>query len=224
MKSSKPIIIVIVLILLIAGGYVGFKNLKKTTIQTQKQPESAIETEQPKNAEESYFSGSLKDLFSLAKDVECTYSYSDEKNKTSGVMYVSGKNLRSDSKVTVEDGTIVESSFILKDNMMYMWGPSMPYGVKISVEEEMLDSTAEGSEGEKVPENLASLQKKVDYKCSPWIVDVSKFELPENVEFKEMVVPSRSQVENNNQNMCGMCDLIQDEENKVQCLSTFNCE
>lgn len=222
MKSFKPILIVIVLLLLVGGGYFGYKTLKKTP--AQQETGTTTETEQPETTEESSFSGTLKDLFTMGRNAKCTYSFSEEGTENSGVMYISGKNLRGDNTLKTADGTTMESSMILKDNTMYTWGSSMPYGLKLTVEEEMLDTDSEDSEEPTVPENIASFQKSLDYKCLPWIVDSSKFELPENVEFKDMSALIPTEESNNTPDMCAACDFIQEAEEKADCLATFNCE
>ena len=129
--------------------------------------------------------------------------------------------MRGDSTITMSNNTSVESHFISMDNAMYTWSPLMPQGYKIVVDEESLDTEEPGN----IPEQAKALQESFDYKCLPWIPDQSLFELPTDVEFVDLSELTKTvETPGETGNTCALCDLMETEEQKAQCLKSMNCE
>jgi hypothetical protein len=134
---------------------------------------------------EEVFSGTFAELMKLGGSIKCTFAVDTEAGKSSGTVYVSGKQTRNDFEVTTNEGNF-ESHFVSDGEWAYTWGSQMPNGVKMRLSD-FEGETANTSDAT-VPEyqGAVNMQDKFDYKCSPWIVDVSKFELPSDVTFVDM--------------------------------------
>ncbi|EKD99774.1 MAG: hypothetical protein ACD_22C00177G0002 [uncultured bacterium] len=222
MKNVKIIGIVLLLILLLTGGYFGYKTLKKTSTGIDNSDSLTNQIKGEGQESESSFSGKITDLITLGKSVKCTYATPEQEGTTgTGTIYVSGTKMRGDSTITMSNNTSVESHFISMDNAMYTWSPLMPQGYKIVVDEESLDTEEPGN----IPEQAKALQESFDYKCLPWIPDQSLFELPTDVEFVDLSELTKTvETPGETGNTCALCDLMETEEQKAQCLKSMNCE
>jgi hypothetical protein len=128
------------------------------------------------------FSSSLKDLMNLGRSVKCTYEFSDGQVTSKGVTYVSGEKTRSEATVVTPEGEEIISNTIVEGNTMYSWSDQDKKGIKITWSDEDMDEDMDLPEaGDSYEYN--DLNKEMDYKCSPWIPDNSKFEAPNDVEF-----------------------------------------
>lgn len=222
MKSVKILPIILLLILISAGAFFGYKTLTKKTTQEGDGTSQLPLVEQKAQEEESLFSGKITDLLSLGKSIKCTYSLPVQDGTTgTGTILVSGTKMRGDSTITTADNGTIESHFISMDNTMYTWSPSMPRGFKMAIDPETINSETPGE----IPEEAKALQEQMDYKCLPWIPDQSVFELPADVEFVDLSELTKSlPAAGDTGNNCAVCDLAQTEEAKAQCLASLNCE
>ncbi|KKS30535.1 MAG: hypothetical protein UV00_C0030G0001 [candidate division WWE3 bacterium GW2011_GWF1_42_14] len=222
MRNVKIIGIVLLLILLLGGGYFGYKTLKKTSTDIDSSGSLTNQIKGEGQESESFFSGKITDLISLGKSVKCTYTMPEQKGTTgAGTFYVSGTKMRGDSTITMSNNTSVESHIISIDGTMYMWSPVMPRGYKIVVDKELLDTENAAD----LPEEAKTLQESFDYKCLPWIPDQSLFELPTDVEFVDLSELTKTlEAPGEPDNACALCDLMESAEQKAQCLKSMNCE
>lgn len=223
MKTAKILPIVILLILILAGAYFGYKTLSKKTMQIDEVTFPTNITDQKAKNDESFISGKITDLLSMGKSLKCTYTIKEDVNKPGGegTIAISGTKMRGDTTILISGGSEpgIESHFISMDNTMYTWTAGSTKGVKITLDEKVM--TGEDTTGE-VPAEAQALQEQMDYKCLPWIPDQALFELPADVEFVDMsaLIPSQGGTGNN----CAVCDLAQTEEAKAECLASLNCE
>lgn len=144
--------------------------------------QDAQETVEYADGEEN-INANILDLMKLGKSVKCTYELQSEGATTKGETYVSNGKTRSEITIDMEDGTKMDSYTISEGDWMYMWSSESDQGTKISLKE--MESTVEDENiedtGNEVDYN--NQMEKIDYKCSPWIADDSKFEVPTNIEF-----------------------------------------
>lgn len=106
----------------------------------------------------------------------CTFS----NNSGSGTYYISSVGVRGDFLSSVGD---IKSHMILKDNVNYNWADGSKTGNKIKVDpysiwvpQEIGGADPFGNPDKNVTSN---------YKCDPWTIDTSKFNLPDGVTFIE---------------------------------------
>ena len=226
MKTAKIIPVILVLILITAGAFFGYKAFSKKTmpVETAEIP-TPIVTQNSQN-EESFISGKITDLLSLGESLKCTYTLDEDVNKPGGegTIMVSGTKMRGDSTIMIsgDTGPGIDSHFISMDNTMYTWSSGSDKGIKITIDEKIM--SGEDTTGE-VPAEAQALQEKMDYKCLPWIADQSVFELPADIEFTDISELTKNlQAPGDSGNMCAVCNLMETEEQKAECLTNFNCE
>ncbi|HEV7702226.1 MAG TPA: hypothetical protein VGO63_02165 [Candidatus Paceibacterota bacterium] len=169
---SKTLISVLVLALVIVGGYFIVKANKggyaAPTVSTE---ENTSDTSNipAQSGKKIAFSEFVKQGGSYKCDVK--QAMSDFEN--SGVVYMSGGKIRGDFS-TIAEGRPIDSSFVVKDGYTYMWSSALPtMGFKVKVN---ADATASGE---------YNWQEGVgDYNCEPWTADEATFTLPASVTFK----------------------------------------
>jgi|GEM_PF-1057775 len=177
---STNLIIGIIAALAVAGGgtYVAMNPevIANFTGSTSVGDEN---TEGTENENESASVGStFAEIIALGQNVICTFEYNDGgENSSSGTIYMTsgGKELRGDFKVISPIAT--EASFVRTDGYNYMWGPSLPQGIKTKVTNQA-ELMADGQE--------AALDPNTKFACQAWTVDSSKFTLPATVKFMEI--------------------------------------
>ncbi|MFZ2663977.1 MAG: hypothetical protein WAX66_01310 [Patescibacteria group bacterium] len=192
-----------------------------------KNKEEGISTSKEDSSQEENLSGSLLDLVKLGKNVKCTFGAKDENGESIGTTYVSGNKSRSDFIATTSDGQEFESHSITDNDWIYIWTSQTEQGTKMKLSE-----LPKNDEIDKVSksESLESFNENFDYKCSKWIVDESKFNVPSNitfVDFTEIMKNMQTQTENLKENlkgMCGACDLAGDTDKAAECKKSLGCE
>ena len=152
-RRVKLIIAAVVVVLVLAGALYLLRKSQK--------PQSDV----GKAANESGVT--LKGLLGMGKDQKCDISYSNDRGKTSGTVYVAGKKMRGDFTVVDANNKQMDSHMITDETYIYSWLSSSPQGVKTKVEAAIID-------------------QQVQYKCASWGVDSSKFTPPSNVQFRDL--------------------------------------
>jgi major membrane immunogen (membrane-anchored lipoprotein) len=141
------------------------------------------------NDGEENIKGSILDLAKMGKNVKCTYKFDNEEAAMEGTVYVSGSKTRSDIKIKISDGTENDSTTITDGEWMYMWSTAAEQGTKMNIKdmEQMAEKyKTEGDAEEDSNNQYKNQTQDVDYKCRPWVVDNSKFNIPTNIEFIDM--------------------------------------
>jgi len=136
------------------------------------------------NGEESFF-GSMQDLIARGKSLKCTYkqSASDSDDEYETVMYISGGNVKTETKIKTGEGKTGENDMVINKDWMYMWNSFTPKGMKVDMSKmPEMDNVSDND----VNKDMASLAKNMDYKCRAWIPDNSKFKVPADIEFQDI--------------------------------------
>lgn len=84
---------------------------------------------------------------------------------------------------TDKDMPSINMYMISDDEYMYTWSPQYKdQGMKMKIiePEETADNDNETSNG------AINLDDKVNVKCSPWLVDNSKFTIPKDIQFSDL--------------------------------------
>jgi len=171
---SKKLIGLIVVVVVIVGGYFVFSDNK------------GAENEELGNTNEEQTAGKKMAFSEFLKQggaYKCEVKQSMGDFENSGTMYVSGKNLRGEYS-TVAEGKTMTSSFISRDGYSYTWSSLAPgMGFKIKVVE---DTEAPNANVDVSGTSVWNANQIGDYNCENWNVDASKFELPKGITFTEI--------------------------------------
>lgn len=171
-----------VLIIILALGVAGFFIFKKDKMADQEPGVLAVDESSQEFGEETFTEKTtLLDLAKKGGDYKCTFSQSTSLGDSTGVVYISGKNIRGDfiSEVSIPSLSVVEKvdTYMISDGeSVYTWSSMSPDGFKAPVAED--SKTANNSNL-----NNPSMQQ-LDYKCVSWKVDESVFKIPNNITFK----------------------------------------
>lgn len=172
-KNVKILIAVLALIIIGAGGFVLFKN------SSQKPTGQQISSDQNQSTGKS-----IKDLLTSGQSQMCTFTDKVEGSESSGTAYVSGGRVRVDA-TSSSNGQTLASHIILKDNKMYSWMDNQSMGYMMEFDpNKMMDNSS--SSADSASSQNVDINKYVDYKCSAWTADESKFSEPSNIKFQSM--------------------------------------
>lgn len=168
---SKTLVSVLVLAVVLVGGYMIVKNGRA--------PEDAV-----KNPQDSSETAGKKIAFSefvkQGGSYKCEVKQAMNDFENSGTVYITEGKMRGEFS-TVAEGQKMDSLFVMKDDYMYNWSSLSPeLGVKIKVTAE--DKAAAEAQGI----YSWNTEQVGDYNCEPWTVDNSKFDLPQAVNFMEI--------------------------------------
>lgn len=152
--------------------------------------EQAGDNKAPETQSEQSISSSLRDLLAMGKSQQCTVSSSsvDDKNvktETTGTIYISGKKMAQEVSVTSTDKDFprVNMRMISDGSYMYTWNTeTKSQGMKMKITEPEEGKTENNG---KQNGNI-SMDDKLDVKCSNWIADNSKFNIPSDVQFTDL--------------------------------------
>lgn len=180
------LIIAIVAILAIGTGvYVVEKNKEAKKAELEGNAETQANANADLNANANANLGvnanakaSLRSLLALGKSSVCTFTSSQNGATSSGTMYISASgDMRGDFQSQTSSGTQA-SSMIVKDGTSYVWSGSQGAKMKTNA-----SASANASAQAK---NSVDLDQQVNYDCSDWTVDSSKFTLPSGVNFVDI--------------------------------------
>lgn len=154
-----------------------------TGTDTQAGEQNSPQTEQS-------VSTSLRDLLSLGQNQKCVVSTSttDEDNvktDTESTIFISGKKMAQEVQVKSTDKAVptINMRMISDGIYMYTWNTeTKAQGMKIKITE----PTTENTNTTNTNNGSVNLDDKVDMKCSPWLVDNSKFTIPTDVTFTDL--------------------------------------
>lgn len=171
MNKNVMVVGAVLLVVVVGGGaYIASRGPSASPYDTKGDSTSEENTEVVGGT----YSGSLADLGKRGGNYECTFSHISNAGDSSGVVYVSGKNMRGDfqSVAHAAGGFSVESHMIAKDGFTYTWTPLSPSGFRARVVE------GETGGGAATEGAYADQNQIYEYECSPWSVDESKFTPP----------------------------------------------
>ncbi|OGD84423.1 hypothetical protein A2165_00660 [Candidatus Curtissbacteria bacterium RBG_13_40_7] len=212
-KRLLPIAAAVIIIIAVAAAALFFQ-LKKSSKPSGETPASQMMEEQTARTTSG---SSIRDLLGFGNNVTCTITYPSENGETKGTVYVaSDERLRGDFTSNMEDKEI-DSHMIQDGTYSYIWSSSSPQGTKMKLE----DISSRQSPGPESQNQNIDLDQKVDYQCSPWSVDNSKFVPPADIEFIDFtstMMQMQDQTNTTNQSQKAICDTITDPQAKAACL------
>lgn len=179
----KSLIIKIAIGVLVVGGST-FAVYKINSNSDSKDLKSLIKNSQTNTGEGdqknngSYFE-TMTDLMARGKSMKCTYTQKvDNENTADGVVYMADKKAR--VEIIANKGTDHEGKMysITDHEWSYSWTEGSSKGFKMTLKASELDK--------KQRESVSDMAKEIDFKCSSWKKDNSKFKAPSNIEFEDM--------------------------------------
>jgi hypothetical protein len=185
--------------------------------KSQTTPAPQNQTSTPATTESKASSGSLKSLLSGGKNQTCQVSYTASDQKVAGTVYVAGGNkMRGDFTLTDSQNKETVSHMIVDSQVGYFWSSASTQGMKMKIEEVSPSPAAStATQG-------ADLNRDVEYKCSDWAVDNSKFSPPSDIQFTDLtqtVTNLQNQATTVKPDLKSICNQITDPQAKAACLS-----
>ena len=209
MKNKLLIAVVVIAVLLIGGG--AYLTLSKS--QSPAPQKTANET--PKESPSTVM-GSIKDILTGGKTQSCTISYPN--NSGSGTFYVSDKKFSGEFTIKDNKGVEMTGHSVSDGTYVYVWSTAAPMGIKMK-----LDSAVNAAEGQTQTGNM-NFNQEVNYKCGPWIVDNSKFQIPTNIQFSDMsnlMNQTKPSATTPTEGITSPCDQITNPQAKAACESAI---
>jgi hypothetical protein len=204
-QDKKVLVIIVAVLLLLLGGWY-FLSSKKSAPSPS--TETASGPQQPSGV------SSLKDLITKGVAQNCTFSNAG----TNGSVYVSAGKVRTDFDTTANNVT-TKSHMIVMDNTSYLWIDGQTTGFKMS-----FDPNATPAAGSTAPNGSFDASANMDYKCSAWVADSSKFTLPTGITFTSFAVPTQvTPSGSSSSSLCSNCDSLTGD-SKTQCLTALKCK
>ncbi|MEO8638185.1 MAG: hypothetical protein ABI430_04785 [Candidatus Taylorbacteria bacterium] len=166
-----PIVVaIIVIVALLAGGGI-YYAAKKGKPMGEVKSDTDVKTGTSENLQ----TGSLRSLISLGSSVKCTIGGEGTTGNLSGTVYISGSMMRGDFTMAGAQSSS-DSHMINSGGQSYMWTGNQ--GIKMKAGET-------NSNGSPQSNDSIDLDQNVNYKCSDWIKDDSKFSPPTTVNFAD---------------------------------------
>ncbi|HZS42791.1 MAG TPA: hypothetical protein VFA52_01090 [Candidatus Paceibacterota bacterium] len=165
------IIILIVAVALALGGgvYYSVHHAPATTVSNDTSANVSV-SGQASN-------GTLRNLLAMGKNVMCTIDESTASSSLMGTMYIAGTNMRGDFTSSFNGSAKLDSHMIRNGDIMYAWSGSQ--GAKMTYNTSDMSNASANSKSQ----SNVNLDQKVNYHCSSWSPDNSKFSAPTNVNF-----------------------------------------
>lgn len=208
--NTKNIILIVLGLLIVGGGTYFFMYKGGASSSTPEQVSGPT---------------SLTALMALGVPQKCDFAdTSNAQAQTSGTVYVSGGKSRGDFTSTAGGQTFHAHSIVANDTM-YSWVDENGIGVKIAINKDQPKPASDGKQFD--------ASKMMDYHCSAWIPDPSKFDVPTNIKFMEMTAPAMPSAGggasagagasgNVPTNACSACDSVP-EAYRAQCKIAAHC-
>ncbi len=234
-KTTRIIIGVIILLLLIAGAYFVFgKKSASNTISTAKKQMTNMTTGKK----------SLTDFFSMTGSQQCTFS--DKTNTSSGTIYTDNGKMRGDFQST-NSGKTMMTHMVNDGTYIYYWTEGTKTGYKMSlatVKEQaakitMAPQNNNSGEEQSPSSGPVNMNQQADYSCQAWSADVSKFVLPQDVTFTDYTTMMQGAMKSitpmapregegmtagQKQSECLQCDQVPAGSMRTQCRTALKCE
>ncbi|MCL4366934.1 hypothetical protein M1563_02085 [Patescibacteria group bacterium] len=223
MSKLAYIVIAVVVIILIGAG--AFLYTKKIKSPTNTQPENTMmQNPAPTESQNQTMTGTLKDLLTMSQPQVCTYSNNSDNSSMSGTAYVAGGKMRGDFSTST--GTSNMSGHVIVDgNNSYIWTDGSTTGFKMTINQTVPTTTPSPSN------QTANLNQQVTYSCSAWTEDSSKFNLPTDINFTTMALPTGSASASGSvpgtssaKSACDVCNSLPTADAQSACKAQLNCQ
>lgn len=123
-------------------------------------------------------SATFADIVAQGGSRSCSVVLDNPAAPATGVVYVSGTDIRADftAKPIMGGGMEISAHMIQTGGYVYSWTDMIAQGVKVAAASGAGAAASQGFD----------MNAQVSYDCSPWTPDASKFAVPESVTFMEV--------------------------------------
>jgi hypothetical protein len=227
--TKQAVLAIVVGVLIVLGAVGAYFYSKNQTAKKTATVAVMHTTPTPNNAMQQ----SISQVLSSGKNSKCTFAAAPPSGgtQTSGTVYVSGQNARGDFEMTANGKTSTTHMIRVADTF-YLWGDSLPVGMKMTMSVNDLASKMQGG----AQANSFDPNKKVDFKCVTWTANATLFTPPTNVKFTSIQSPegptsmthptgslTQTPKTSGNQNQCSICSSLTGNA-KTACMNQFNCQ
>lgn len=236
--NQTSIIIAIVALLAIGGGYVVYTGMNSSTELTP-QTNERVDVELEGDSEIS--NSTFRALLAAGRSVKCTFEQAIEDGMQTGTVYLASGRMRGEFTVSGSAQGDYTMHTIKDGDWMYSWGGPMgeKQGIKMQATSEAQGSVAANTNTES-KQNI-DLDKEMDFSCSAWRADTRVFDIPSDVTFQDFsaVMPGALDINfnaNSNLNVnvntnssvtpqvnCAVCNQVPEGASRDQCLQALGC-
>jgi hypothetical protein len=204
MKNIGLVIAAVIIIVLAVGGFYFMNSSKSPTTQSTNQ--------KTQNTNPSSAKGSILNLLSGGKNVNCSITYPN--NKGTGTVYVSDKKFAGEFTIKDTEGKETTGHSVSDGTYVYVWTSAMPSGIKMKFDD--VKNAAQTNQS-------VDLNQEVGLKCNPWLPDNSKFAIPSNIKFQDMsqLLQQTQQPTGTSTGGTSPCDQITDSTAKAACVNAL---
>ena len=189
---APMLIIAIIAVLVVGGGaYVATKNKQAKNVELEDNLDTQANANADANANANANLGvnaknSLRSLLGLGQSTKCTFSNTVADVSSSGTIYLGADgDMRGEFESKVGTQAAVSSNMIVKDGVTFTWSGTQ--GVKMTTAG--ADASAQAQANKYV-----DMDAQMDYDCSAWTRDESKFTIPTGVNFVDLESMMRGSV------------------------------
>ncbi len=203
-------ILIALAVVLAAGG--GYYFLSKSDDAGGMGRQEAANTESRKLT--------LKDLFVLGDDFQCTFAHDDGANRSSGTAYLAegGDRIRADFEIEESAAGAMNGHLLRVGGYNYVWGSFYEQGIKVAVTEENKGELFSG-------DDEAAIDENTEFDCVPWMKNDSRFVVPSDVEFIDFSAAVSGQMNSSGaMNQCAACDMAPAGAARDQCKAALSCQ
>lgn len=176
--SGKLIGLIVVLLLAVGGtaAYVATKNKDDKKSSSTANSKSAF-----KDPESDVYNGNLLDITTADKARKCTFSATVENVTSNGTLYTDGKG-RGFMEIAVAD--VGTTNVLALSDKIYGWTTAGGSTTGFTYTKAELEKMA-GDAGASTQAGSAasSVNQAFNMKCTSWNIDVTKFTVPNNINF-----------------------------------------
>lgn len=175
---SKTLISVLVVGVLVVGGYFVFRGNK--VIDNAQVANNEISGEQEQTTVPSGKKMAFSEFMKQGGSYKCEVNQDVNDVETKGVTYINDGMVRGEYNTKVQ-GQNINSTLIVRDGFVYSWTSMLPnMGFKAKADTSASGDVTAGASGS----YSWNAEQIGDYNCEAWTVDQSKFTVPTNITFK----------------------------------------
>jgi hypothetical protein len=168
----------------------------------------------------STVAGTIVDVLKTTDNKKCAFT---TQNKTKGTFYLTSEKAYG-TLIATNSGS-ADTTYVIKDqNNFYIWGSSLPTGIRISMS---LSDISKNLHSNPYASSF-DVNQKVDYSCSSWTPDQSLFNPPTNIKFTNIgatTLPTGTLLpkSTNPSSQCSLCSSLSGQA-KNTCIASFHCQ
>lgn len=171
-----PLIIIAIVAVLAIGGGVYYAKNNNDGVEAEAELDANVEANMSADmSSETGAKATLRSLLAIGKDVVCEVSTSKDGYVSEGTVFISASGeMRGDFNSSMNGGAATESHMIMQGDEAHVWSGSQ--GAKVNM-------AAMGASASSQAGQVVDVDADVEYECSNWNRDASKFTTPSSVNF-----------------------------------------